>query len=43
VAYVVRAGDVEVDVDPYLRHGKKFIRTRPDGDPADNLLNLPPC
>jgi hypothetical protein len=42
-AYIVHVGNNEADVEAYLRNGKKFIRTKPDGDPSDNLLKLRRC
>jgi Protein of unknown function (DUF3892) len=31
--------DLEVDT----RHGKRYVRTKPDGELPDNLLSLPKC
>jgi hypothetical protein len=41
--YVIRVGDKDADVEPFLRKGRKFIKTRPGASQADNLLDLPQC
>lgn len=41
--FYVQEGGRTVDVIIASLHGKKYLKTRPDGDQPDNLLSLPEC
>ena len=43
ISFYVKEGGHEVDVIVAQLHGRKYLKTRPDGDQPDNLLSLPEC
>jgi hypothetical protein len=42
-AFYVRQGVYEADVIVASRNGRKYLKTRNDGESPDNLLSLPQC
>jgi hypothetical protein len=42
-SYYVHKNGHEVDVIVASRNGRKYLKTRNDGDSPDNLLSLPEC
>lgn len=41
--FYVNQGGYRVDVIVATRSGRKYLKTRPDGEQPDNLLNLDEC
>ncbi len=42
-SFFVRSGGYEADVIVSSRNGRKYLKTRPDGESPDNLLALKEC
>lgn len=42
-SFFVSVGGKTVDVVIATRNGKKYLKTKPDGEQPDNLLSLPEC